>query len=268
MNKNTLTSEQLAKFNITEEMVKGGISYDGVDLICENRELFDSKKIEYAISMFDIFGLGGKAYKDIASLLSNPYQFFTLNDEDFETLHEMMGPAKTKILKDGIEKLKTDGIDFWKLIMGLLIDDLGKTTSKQFANYYMNEVFLVKEIEYSFDGLQKSVIKELQEKIPLLGETLVELSNNGFKINFPVAIQKLENEIKFVMTGSPKGFGFKTKAEFVKTLPSNWFEQKGLNNETNYLITDDLASKSSKTTKANKLGINIVLYSDQNTFQK
>lgn len=67
--------------------------------------------------------------------------------------------------------------------------------------------------------------------------------------------------IPIIMTGSPKEFGYATKKEFLAAHPeftetTNWKDCK-------CLYTDDLASTSSKMTKAKKAGIPIRTY-DQN----
>lgn len=260
-----LTNEQLTKFGITQEMIELGVSFNNVDLICEDFGSYEIHKMKYAISMYDIHGLGGKAYKEIASKLEKPSDFFTIpdNQELISNLRKNIGPAKTKTLLAGIENFKTTGIDLWRLVIGLMVDNCGRTISQQFANYYANTKCGI-DISYSFDGLQKSVVTELLERIDDLTVIYDEVSDLGFKINHPEPKkQSSEETIYYVMTGSPKEFGYKTKSEFSAKLPLNWEEQKGLSANTKYLIGDDLTSKSSKMSKATKLGIEVILYSNE-----
>lgn len=262
------TSEQLSNFGITEDMIETGLQYDGVDLICTESNAFDLLKKKYAIQMFDIFGLGSKAYTEIAKLLDKPEDFFLIIDEQnkIESLKVSIGPAKTKTLTEGISSLKTNGIELWKIVQCLMIENCGRTIAKQFANYYAYEISkTANATTYSFDGLQKSVIEELKQNVGKLTTIIGILHSNNVYVLFPEQIENISNEnsIFYVMTGSPKEFGFKTKSEFSNKLPSNWIEQKGLDKSTNYLITDDILSKSSKMKKAEKLGINVILYSNK-----
>ena len=262
----SLTSEQLKKFNISDDMVNTGLNYDGVNLYCTDFTSFEKQKIKYAISLFDIFGLGGKAYSEIAKLIDKPEDLFLLtNDDDkIKTLKTKMGAVKTQTLITGLEGFAVNGIELWKLVMCLMVDDCGKTISKQFANYYAKE-FCDLDVDYSFDGLQKSVINELKEKSNQLNAMIGKLNFSNFNIIYPEkqVTSSLDNIITYVMTGSPKEFGFKTKSEFSAKLSPNWLEQKALTDSTMYLITDDLASKSSKMKKAQKLGCKVILYTDE-----
>ena len=71
----------------------------------------------------------------------------------------------------------------------------------------------------------------------------------------------MPNKIKtFEMTGSPKEFGFKEKEDFVKVMKSKGYKHTAMNEECSLLVTDDLKSKSTKMTKAKKLGIRIATY--------
>jgi len=88
------------------------------------------------------------------------------------------------------------------------------------------------------------------------------LNSNGFQIQSEEPVQISQDSIKFEMTGSPKPFGFKTKDEFTKLIGSHGWVHTGLDRETKYLITDDITSTSSKMSKANKLGIEVITYSD------
>jgi hypothetical protein len=70
---------------------------------------------------------------------------------------------------------------------------------------------------------------------------------------------------KICLTGSPKEFGFKTKAEFIsklKTIAPNWeFQETDVKN-CQYLITDDVNSNSNKTKIAKANLKHIVTYDE------
>jgi NAD-dependent DNA ligase len=194
-----------------------------------------------------------------------PTDFLLLNQNQdiLNKLQIEIGPAKTQILIKGIDAIIANGIPLWKLIICLMVEDCGITISKQFAKYYTKEICEIDGDAYDFKGLTKSVIEELKQNESKLSTIIGKLHASNIFVKFPektLPKTSSQNEIFYVMTGSPKEFGFKTKSDFQKTLPDNWTEQKGLDKNTNYLISDDVLSKSSKTAKANKLGIQIVTY--------
>lgn len=261
---NKLSTEQLGKYNVTPEMIDLGVSYNGVDLVCEDFESFEIHKMIYAIQMFDIHGLGGKAYHQIAKLLNEPHDIFRIpdNNSQIDILKTTIGPSKTQTLLKGLENMKEKGVELWKLVIGLQVEGCGRTIAKQFAKYYTSEICEIPNITYSFESLTKSVIEELKTNGSKLNSVIAELNSMGINIIYPEVEKQISNDaIFYVMTGSPKEFGFKTKAEFQQTLPENWIEQKALNSETTYLICDDVDSKSSKMTKAKKQGTKAILYS-------
>ena len=80
---------------------------------------------------------------------------------------------------------------------------------------------------------------------------------NLFNVQFETKTD-VSDKTPIIMTGSPKDFGYNTKADFLKAHPeyietTNWKECK-------ILFTDDLNSTSGKMQKATKLGIEIKNY--------
>ena len=67
--------------------------------------------------------------------------------------------------------------------------------------------------------------------------------------------------IKYILTGSPKAFGFKTKESFRSRLTENFQEARSLK-EANLLITDSMESDTNKMKTAHNLGIAIETYGD------
>ena len=66
-----------------------------------------------------------------------------------------------------------------------------------------------------------------------------------------------------ILTGSPKSAGFSTKAVFMSEFSKFGFEEGSTLNATcELLITNDLASVTSKMEKAKKLGVEIMTYEE------
>lgn len=151
------------------------------------------------------------------------------------------------------------------IIASLGFDNVGGSTAKQIAKLFQNE-------SPDWSGLSYAAYSPFLNKgsheFKLVLKFISTLKENGFKIHSeePQRIEK--NSIKYEMTGSPKGFGFKTKNEFVEKLKSHKWIHFGLNRETDVLITDDLSSTSSKMNKASKLGVEIKTYEEVLQFIK
>ena len=63
-------------------------------------------------------------------------------------------------------------------------------------------------------------------------------------------------------TGSPKVAGFKTKADFLSFIEAYGYKHTKLIYGTDFLVCNDYESTTAKMTKANKLGVQIITYSD------
>ena len=170
-----------------------------------------------------------------------------------KSLKDLFGGDKK--VKDFISELnKLTELSIYQLLRLLQIPGMGDVTAMQITRYYSN-------ISYSFHGLEKTLIDSC-----LNGEYAEYIKASKEKVgHFGVNVVNLEepntqSSITYEMTGSPKAYGFATKAEFMKNVPT-WQHTK-LEKTTTYLITDDLASSSSKMNKAKRYGIEIITYEE------
>jgi NAD-dependent DNA ligase len=143
------------------------------------------------------------------------------------------------------------------IIASLSFKNTGWSTAKQIA-----KLFEGKQPDWS--GLSYAAyspfLNQSSEEYKTVIRFIETLKSNGFKIEEEEQKQITSDTITFEMTGSPKEFGFKTKDEFIKTVSAKGFVHTPLQKGTKYLITDDLQSDSSKMSKAKKLGIEIITY--------
>ena len=72
---------------------------------------------------------------------------------------------------------------------------------------------------------------------------------------------KFKREIRIEMTGSPRSHGFKTKQKFLDALESYNVYPCKLQNGAEYLITNDLSSKTAKMKMAKMMHLKIRTYS-------
>lgn len=210
-------------------------------------------------------GFGSKIIKNVYTACYNYFQSIDFNFADIfnpevinnETLSAAgLGPSQRKSFIKFIADHKKDGIRIERIIRGLAIEGCGGTMSKELAKYFSG-------VQHDFSGLEKSVVESfvsedgLNRKIFL--DTMDKLRKYEVEIIQSVHVDTAEAEQKYMMTGSPKAFGFKTKKEFEETLPSGWVAVNNIKDAT-ILFTDDLNSNSSKMKQAKARNIEIKTY--------
>lgn len=233
-------------------------------LICDNDNCEGklSLKFQKGISCFDIPGIGPAVAKklydagirDIADLLSvTPYKLIQSGEfKDGRALEKLM---------EGIESVKK--VKFSDIIESLQFDGIGSTISKICEKIFFDLPYDLSGIDYSLRDIILNKESEVYRKTLEVINVIVRLTN--VDIIYPEKKEKTSSntEIKiFEMTGSPKEFGFNTKNDFVKAVEPFGLVHGSLNKDCHYLVTDDTSSKTSKMTKAEKLGVKIVTYSE------
>jgi DNA ligase (NAD+) len=233
-----------------------GDAWLGVDRI-DTKVQLSWHKFCHALHQLNFDGFGGSMFKiiydAIAQRIENP-TFDKIFDSTFvnESTIADLGPTRSKQFIDQINNIKS--IKLSKLIIMLAHNGCGAKTAKQLANYHSR-------IDHDFTGLEKDVITFFTSgpgSIQLL-DLIASLANFGISVEYEQKQIITADAIYYVLTGSPKSAGFKTKAVFKQTLPENWIETDDMKKAT-YLITDDLSSTSSKMQLANKLGKSIKTY--------
>ena len=245
---------EISESNVNESMLN--LPKDSYISGCNVISLNDND-IEYLeklniLKSFPIFGIGTEMYRAILAndeVFENPFIVFS-NDFDFNTLE--IGPGTLHKFKGGIEEYKRNGIGFSILVKTLNIDGCGKAMIEQFTRYWYS-------MKYDVTGLTREVWNTLISKTEDIKNLIKMFETNGYII-YNDADEKIESsdKIKVILTGSPKAFGFKTKAEYLAA-NQQYVEVDKMQN-ADILITDDLNSTSSKMSKAKKLGIKIQTY--------
>lgn len=216
-----------------------------------NCQGIEFEKFLSSINCFKVEYLGEALVKKLFDKgMRNGYEILYTKIEDF--LNETS--VNLKKVQKQLDSIKE--IELKQLILSLQIKDSGSVTSEILAKLYSN-------IEYSDKGIQKSVIEDFKNNyIDKLNDIIKKLNENNIIVKLPEIKQNNENEIKCCLTGSPKNLGWKTKEEFMKDASKLGYIDGKLDKECKVLFTDDLNSNSSKMTKAKKLNIKIMLYSD------
>jgi DNA ligase (NAD+) len=169
-----------------------------------------------------------------------------------------IGNSASKKMFKRILAIKKEGIQLRKVIQALGLTGLGESMSIQVARYYSN-------LEPDWFGLEKKIIESScnGEYSIAINKAINSLKASAVILHLEEEKKVIANEFRYMLTGSPKNFGFKTKEEFKSTLPSNWVEVDNLK-QAHMLITDDMASISSKMKSAQQLKLKIQTYGDKN----
>lgn len=228
----------------------------------ENLAEFGSSKLHRGARALEIDYIGPAMAERLfeANITSVLHLFdpYLMNDEHLSKFSFKSGSREVERLLTEVNRVKE--IEFWKAINALQLDRVGKSLSKEAAKFY------TKGVEPDWSGYEKAVVAKLtdidsKESCAILAFCDV-LEKANIKIVKPVQKSSAELSGIIEMTGSPKEFGFKTKAEFLKFASDNGFEHGKLNADATYLLTDSHDSSSSKMKKAKKLGVEILTYDE------
>ena len=232
-----------------------------IHLVCDNHDCSGKEinRLGYGIRAFGNKRIGG----------STILKLYDAGIKTIEDFHNPVKMNKSKLINSGLfkegrqldiifeAKEKTKEIDLWLVIYSMCFKDVGASVSQQLSNYFS-------KIPYDFKGLTKAginkVINETSSEHNRLMQFINQLKIEGINVKYPEKIVVDNNAIKYELTGSPKEFGFKKKSEFTDLAKSKGAIHSKLDKDCNYLVTDSLSSSSSKMSKANKLGVEIITY--------
>ncbi len=226
----------------------------GVDLICDGVNCPD--KIVYQIEHFlDCHGVEEMSAATIRSIgidsieeLYNLDEFSLMGQEGFGT--KRINTVLTQIKKT----LNTTPSN---LLRSFGINGIGKTVSNDITNKWgFDELFLVSKDQF--------------QEIDGIGDVLSGNLINGLEDNYGLYKYLLDNGLKFKKTDTTmKGtvFTLTGKSEYkrndlIKMVEGVGGTVKGISKKSNYVVTNDINSKSGKMKKAHQYGISIITYDD------
>ena len=244
--------------------------YCGSELIIENgkhikcpKENCNGKRLQRFInsmSALKLYGLGESMMETLFTYVyDRPYEYLTHSRTDIK--FEMMDNGV-------IGKVWDNFLDELFNLKELTIEQVIALNSYEGIS---NDGKTIKEIgkklsgcNYNFSGLEKAVVsgwepgEEKYENVMWLVRSIEE---HGRKVMFHE--EQSSKLLKLTLTGSPKVFGYKTKAEYVAYLNTLGYSVEEVSiKECDYLITDDMDSNSSKMQNAKKLGKIIKTYGE------
>lgn len=234
--------------------------YNGVNLLVEgfeNTTEFKANKLHAAVVALGIENLGpatceriaeaGLTLKDLLSNNPDGLRMLLLNSKLFKDGREL------EILINSVFEITK--VELWQVIYAMQYRNCGKTISKQIANW-------LSKIPHDFKGLEKDVVKAFTDddkQVNEVKEMVGLLLNQNIQVIKPEPPKK--GIITFEMTGDCTTHA--SKAEFKLALEQTGkYLHTSLGKDTNYLVTNTLASNTSKMQKAEKNGTKIVTYDD------
>lgn len=234
--------------------------YDGTHLVCTNKNCPGkiAKQLTTALSVLDIKGIGEKTIEPFATDFANMYDIITYvltceNDPSMENFGIKLGTRSHEIFVNAFKNIKS--LTYEKVIQMLGYENVGRKISEQLALEHAG-------MEYDYAHLEKALVAKVrsEEVSDYIKYVVSGLEALGITIDRPKPPQSKEG-LGVCMTGSPKTFGFATKAEFLSKFP-HLYEVKLTDKDCKFLVTDDLGSTSNKMKTAEKKGIEIKTYND------
>ena len=239
------------------------IIVNGKHIQCPNDNCFGKRLQKYinGLSALKIYGFGPAMMEDLLGCVTDDTNY---------------------LVTTPIERIKQDiwGYDLTTKVWDNLIDEVSKikeitieqVIGLQSYEGISNDGKTIKEIgkklsgcSYDFTGLEKSVVAgwdEGCEKYNHIMDIVKAIEANGIKVMFHE--EQPCKLLKLTLTGSPKQFGYATKAEYVEELKRKGYAVEEVSIKAcDYLITDDINSNSSKMQNAKKLGKIIKTYGEE-----
>lgn len=237
------------------------LEYDNVHLSCPD-EFCDgkiAKQLTSALRVLDIKGVGEKTIEPFAKAFSDMYDVITFvltceNDPSMENFGIKLGSRSHELFVKAFKNIKS--LTYEQVIQMIGYENVGKKLSTQLAREHAG-------LDYDYAHLERALVEKLRspEISDYIKYVVSGLEALGISIDRPKEEKKSSDSYGVCMTGSPKSFGYATKAEFLSKF-TNLYEVSLSDSNCKYLVTDDLFSTSSKMKTAQKKGIEIKTYGD------
>lgn len=199
--------------------------------------------------------------------VGNYQELFSLSNFKEEWMEQPgFGEKSVNNLLDAIEKARN--CELWQFLSALSIPLIGNTYSKEIAKKEKDYVAFKDAIKNNFDFTQwdgfgyetcDSLRKFDYTEADMLVANILHLQNSLWQ-DPNAKIEEVESAIKgktFVITGSLKNY--KNRDLLQEDIEAHGGKVlKSISSNTNYLVSNDKTSTSSKTAKAKSLGIPII----------
>ena len=216
------------------------------------------------MNALDIFGCGDAMCEVLFNFVStDPFYYLVASKEELISAFTNEGILNKNLTKFVDEVKSKTSITLETVIAMMSYDGMsndGKTVkevTKKLAG-----------LDYDFKGLEKKVVsgwEEGESRRTEIEERVKELEHCGIEIVYPTEneTKPSDNVIKITMTGSPKEYGYATKAVFVKHLEELGYTVEEVDvKKCDILFTDSPESNTGKMKTARELGKQIKTYGE------
>jgi len=227
----------------------------GVDLVCPNADGCFSQKIfriENFLLAHEVEEITATTIKKLGVV--DIEDLYSLDEFDISRI-DGMGTKKADIILRELEKTLNTTEE--KLLKSFGIPGLGDTASKMIVNKFndISDVFQATAEKFmEIDGIGEimadNIVKGLKKNFGLF----LFLANQGLKFQTK-ASTNLQGKI-FTLTGKSDI----SRNDLTKMISSHGGMVKGISKSTDYLVTDDVTTGTSKTKKALQYGTSIITY--------
>jgi len=237
------------------------LDFDGIHLTCPN-DLCQgkiAKKLATACTSLDLKNVGGKTIEPFAADFNNMCEVMIWvlmfgDSKEIEQYDIKYQSRSHEIFLNAFKNIKS--LTYEQVIISLGFDNVGRKLSLQIAREHCGLV-------PDYSGLERALVTMLHERDveDQIKNAVTVLERLGITIDKPKEEMVTKDTVYVCMTGSPKIFGFPTKAEFITKFP-NLVDVEISDKRCQFLITDSYSSTSSKMKTAEKKGITIKTYGD------
>ena len=237
------------------------VFFNQVHLVCVNDNCVGriAKQLAYAVKILELKGIGEKTIEPFAKDFKNMYELmvWVLGAAGATNAIEKYGmkwnSRSHELFVQAFFNIKS--LTYTQIIQMLGYDNVGEKLSTQLAREHA-------DLDFDYANLERALVAKMRSpEVSLYIMRVVQvLENFGITIDRPKK-KEAAGTVYVCMTGSPKVFGFATKADFISKFPM--VEEVSISDKKcQYLITDDYNSSSNKMGVANKKGIVIKTYGD------
>ena len=232
-----------------------------VHIICSDPNCHGriAKQLSYAVKILEIQRVGEKTIEPFAKDFKNMFELMVwvlgagAATKDIEKYGIKWNSRSHEIFVQAFMNIKS--LTYTQVIQMLGYDNVGEKISTQLAREHAG-------LDYDYANLERALVAKLRspEVSSYIKKVVLTLESLGITIDKPKAALTT-GTIYVCMTGSPKPFGFATKADFISKFPM--VEEVSISDKKcQFLITDDYNSTSNKMGVATKKGITIKTYGD------
>lgn len=237
--------------------------YEDPELKCSNPNCSGSL-LSRICDAVERIGIENIAEGTIKKLINNGKvttlsEFLELQIQDFLEL-EGFAETSAKNAHEEILKVRRKPIEDWRLLSCLNIHTIGARMSK----HILKNVTLDELVRMSREEMVK-IDKVGPERADYIRSFFEDINNvkewQSIILKFQGILDSKQNQKKFNGAVCFTGKSNQPRSYWSKLAEDNGFEfHKSVTKDLNYLVTNDINSTSSKTTKAKKHGISIITY--------